>query len=70
MKQITADSKEFYEILKDFENMKIARGRYGKEPKEIWSKGLYFQDGNVNELFKVFLSGCNYGIMLSNLENK
>lgn len=70
MNQITAESKEFYEILKDFENMKITRGRYDKEPKEIWSKGFYFQDGNVNELFKVFLSGCNYGIMLSNLEYK
>ena len=70
MEQVTYASKEFYEMLKDFDNMKISRGRYDKEDKELWIKGHFYQDGNINEMFKVFLSGCNYGIMLSNLENR
>ena len=52
------------------DKMKISRGRYDKEDKELWCKGHFYQDGNTNEMFKVFLSGCNYGIMLSNLENR
>ncbi len=38
MTQVTYASKEFYEMLKDFDNMKISRGRYDKEDKELWSK--------------------------------
>lgn len=70
MNQITSETKDFYELMKDFENMKVVRGRFDKENKDMWSKGYYYQDGNVNELFKIFLSGCNYGIMLSNLDNR
>jgi hypothetical protein len=37
------------------------RGRFDKEPKELWKKGTVYQDGKVNELFKIYWHGYALG---------
>jgi len=64
MRQIELGTKEFYEVLEIFESMKLVRGRYDREDKECWKNRAYYQDGEVNFAFTMFLSGCNYGVSL------
>ena len=59
-------TKEFYEIMKEFEkNAKklVNLGSMGlaKEDKENWAKQLYYCDGNANNAFKMFLFGVSLG---------
>lgn len=70
MKQITADSKEFYDLMKYFESiapklLNIGSAGLTKEAKENWVKGFYYCDDNTNKAFKMFFSGTNFGIHLS-----
>jgi len=65
MKQIELETKEFYELMEFFEKTKIAYGRYERESQDNWNRQIYYEDGNINECFKMFLAGCNYGIMVS-----
>ncbi|OJV39621.1 MAG: hypothetical protein BGO29_04545 [Bacteroidales bacterium 36-12] len=58
-------SKEFYESMKFFEEAakEITYGvTYEKEDKELWTKGYYYKNGKVNELFRAFLAGYAFGI--------
>jgi len=62
-------TKEFYEIMSVFEqNAKklVNLGSMGltREPKENWSKQLYYCDGNANNAFKMFLHGVSLGKIL------
>jgi hypothetical protein len=64
------ETKEFYEIMAVFEkNAKklVSIGAMGlkKEPKENWSKQLYYCDGNANNAFKMFLNGVMLGKVLN-----
>lgn len=52
-------TKEHYEVMAEFE--KSFRGRFDKEPKELWKKGRVYQDGGLNNLYKVFLLGYSLG---------
>ena len=59
-------TKEFYEIMKEFEkNAKklVNLGSMGltKEDKQNWEKQLYYCDGNANNAFKMFLFGVSLG---------
>ena len=48
-------SGEIYEVMADFE--KVANGRMDKEPKEFWIKGQWYQSGEINKLFDMYLKG-------------
>jgi hypothetical protein len=52
-------SGEIYEVMADFE--KIATGRFEKESIELWKKGQWYQSGEVNKLFAMFLHGWSAG---------
>ena len=59
-------SKEFYDLMADFEKYakkNIRMGSMGliKEPKENWHKQWYYSDGVVNEAFKIFMVGYSRG---------
>lgn len=50
--------KEHYEIMTAFE--RSHSGRFEKEDKSLWPKGVIYQDGHMNELFLAFRHGCAY----------
>lgn len=56
--------KEHYEIMAAFERFFQGEGRKDKEDKELWKKGLIYQNGDVNRLFLAFRSGVSYGLSL------
>lgn len=51
-------SQEHYDLMAAFE--RTHRGRMDKEPKESWSRGIIYQDGQVNELFLAYRNGYAY----------
>ncbi len=53
-------TKEHYDVI-DFFDRVNTNLRLDKEPKNLWKKGIIYQDGEVNDLFKQFLAGYNYG---------
>ena len=63
-------SKEFYEIMSDFEkNIKhypVSVGSQGikREEKENWKMQHYYCDGNLNNAFRLFLCGVVLGKIL------
>jgi hypothetical protein len=57
---MTLTSKEHYELMEGFEKF-CKPGRTDKEPKEGWARGIVYQDGTVNELFKVYRMGYAHG---------
>jgi hypothetical protein len=59
MKNKVLGTKEHYEVIAEFE--KSFKGRFNKEPLELWKKGQVYQDGNLNDLFKAFLLGYSLG---------
>ena len=52
-------SGEIYEVMADFE--KVASGRMDKEPKEFLAKGQWYQSGEINKLFDMYLKGYAAG---------
>lgn len=52
-------SGEIYEVMADFE--KVASGRMDKEAKELWIKGRWYQCGEINKLFDMYLKGFAAG---------
>ena len=60
---MTLKSQEHIEMMAMFE--RIARkefgGRFDKEDKALWPKGVIYQDGKLNELFLAFRQGVAYG---------
>lgn len=57
---MTLLGKDHYEMIEFFERT-ITGYRLDKEPKELWSKGIIYQHGELNQLFKVFRQGVAYG---------
>ena len=54
--EMTLGSKEHQEIMEAFESLKL--GRLDREDnKETWKRGNVYQDGQVNELFKIYRHG-------------
>ena len=60
---MTVFGKEFYEMMAHFEK-EIASGkmpyisaRLEKEPKELWSKGIVYQNSEVNNAFCFYRHG-------------
>lgn len=54
-------TKEWYELMASFEKGRFGRYRIDREDKEMWKHQVYYQDGQANELFKVFLAGYMSG---------
>lgn len=56
--------KEHYELMQMFE--KIVTGyRTDKENKELWAKGIIYQDGEYNKLFLAYRKGYSFGKVVS-----
>lgn len=54
-------TKEWYEIMESFEKGHYGRFRMDREDKEIWKIGAYYQNGECNEWFKMYLAGYMAG---------
>ncbi|WP_258129197.1 HNH endonuclease [Achromobacter anxifer] len=64
-------TKEHYDLLAQFE--REHSGRFDKEAKEFWPRGIIYQDGRMNELFLSYRRGYAYAVAdyrsdLQNLE--
>lgn len=53
-------SKEHYELIVEFEKT-FKSERLDKEEKALWTKGVIYQDGNVNKLFLAYRVGYSLG---------
>lgn len=54
------NTKEHYELLTMFERQ-YQHCRLDREPKEGWARGIFYQDGMVNEIFLAFRKGYAFG---------
>ena len=53
-------TNEHIELMQMFE--KEYRGqRLDKEPKDLWPRGIIYQDGKLNELFIAYRRGYAFG---------
>lgn len=52
-------TKEHYDLLAAFERDFYGQ-RLEKESKDLWTKGIIYQDGNVNNLFKAYRLGYSF----------
>lgn len=50
---MTLGSKEHYDLIAMFESV-FTGHRFDKEPKDMWSKGYVYQNGETNNLFLAF----------------
>jgi len=64
---LTIKSQEHYELMSNFER-DFKGNRLDKESKELWPRGIVYQDGNVNELFKAYRFGYALHKAKANLE--
>ena len=53
-------SREHYDLMSVFERQ-FKHRRQDKESKEMWARGVIYQDGHVNELFLAYRLGFAYG---------
>ncbi len=67
MKSGMLNSGELYEVMNQFEKVRV-RGRLDKEAFEYWKAGHYYQNGEVNELFRFFLHGYSCGKCVGRME--
>lgn len=58
---MTITSKEHYELIEFFERTFKGQLRLDKEDKSMWPKGIIYQNGDANRLFKAFREGVAYG---------
>ena len=59
-------SQEHYDLIANFDRT-FKGERLDKEPKDLWPKGVVYQDGRVNALFDAFRKGYALHKALSNL---
>lgn len=53
-------TKAHYDLMEQFEKLRL--GRFDREHKDLWGKGIIYQDGRVNALFLAYRSGYAFGI--------
>lgn len=53
-------TKEHYNLINTFER-EFNGMRHDKEPKDLWPRGIIYQDGNVNNLFLAYRKGYALG---------
>lgn len=61
------NTKEHYDLLAQFEKT-VRHGRFDKEAKQDWARGIIYQDGRVNEMFKVYRLGYAHGKAVERLD--
>lgn len=61
------NTKEHYDLLAQFEKA-VRHGRFDKEAKQDWGRGIIYQDGRVNEMFKVYRLGYAHGKAVERLD--
>ena len=59
-RNVQLNTKEHYEMMNFFEKM-FPYYRHDKEDKSMWAKGVIYEQPELNELFKVFRLGVEYG---------
>lgn len=61
--------QEHYDLMIQFE--REHSGRFDKEAKEFWPKGIVYQDGHINELFLAYRRGYAFceADMRSDIQN-
>lgn len=52
-------TKEHHELIAQFDR-DYSHFRTDKEPKELWEKGIVYQDGTTNQLFRAYQSGYSF----------
>lgn len=57
---MTLTSKEHYDLMAHFDR-EFSHHRLDKEPKELWAKGVLYQNGMANELFLAYRRGYALG---------
>lgn len=55
------DTKEFHELRYEFEKTFKKHARLDREPKELNKSQVFYQHGEINELFKAYLHGYQLG---------
>lgn len=62
-------AQEHYDLMIQFEREHA--GRFDKEAKEFWPKGIVYQDGHINELFLAYRRGYAFceADMRSDIQN-
>lgn len=53
-------TKEHIDLMAQFEK-DLKPGRLDKEPKEMWVRGIVYQDGHVNAAFIAYRMGYAFG---------
>ena len=54
-------TKEHYDLIAAFEG-EMKGSRLDKEAKQDWGRGIIYQDGRVNEMFKIYRKGYALGV--------
>lgn len=54
-------TQEHYDLMAQFERDVKPYGRLDKESKDMWPRGLVYQDGGVNALFLAYRHGYAFG---------
>lgn len=55
---------EHYELLAQFER-EFKHRRLDKEVKDLWRKGIVYQDGQTNDLFLAYRKGYALGKLIA-----
>ena len=53
-------SKEHYDLLLQFEK-NFSGMRLDREPRELWSRGIIYENGATNQLFDAYRKGYALG---------
>jgi uncharacterized membrane protein len=53
-------TKEHYDLMEAFEKTQ-GKARPSREAKELWQKGIIYQNGQINALFLAYRQGYAYG---------
>lgn len=53
-------TKEHIDLMAQFEK-DLRPGRLDKEPKDMWHRGIIYQEGQVNALFLAYRHGYAFG---------
>ena len=54
------NNREFYDLMKEFEHRKhrvYIPKDFEKESQELWTRGYYYTNGEVNAAFNLFMDG-------------
>ncbi|MFA5297283.1 MAG: hypothetical protein WC389_03645 [Lutibacter sp.] len=63
------NDKELEEMQATFDQYFLGKGRLTKEKNKVFnSKGYWYEDGRINDLFKAYMLGCSHGAEVARKE--